>query len=146
MSSCYCNFVNCYNRFIRKSITSYICPCVQAQFAQIRATGGISSLPSGIPGFHPGARVSPQQMYYGQGNPGLAPPQPAGYGFQPQLMSGMRPGMGPNFLMPYQFQRQGQPGPRSGMRRGGNSQPLPQQQVTFFIILDYPKITKVLQG
>ncbi|KGN46107.2 polyadenylate-binding protein 3 [Cucumis sativus] len=103
---------------------------LQAQFAQIRAAGGISSLPSGIPGFHPGAaRVSPQQMYYGQGNPGLAPPQPAGYGFQPQLMSGMRPGMGPNFLMPYQFQRQGQPGPRLGVRRGGNSQPLPQQQL-----------------
>lgn len=79
-------------------------------------------------GFHPGPpRVSPQQVYFGQGNPGLVPPQPAGYGFQPQLMSGMRPSMGPNFLMPYQFQRQGQAGPRSGMRRGGNSQSVQQQ-------------------
>lgn len=101
---------------------------LQAQFAQIRATGGISSLPSGMAGFHPGPpRVSPQQVYFGQGNPGLVPPQPAGYGFQPQLMSGMRPSMGPNFLMPYQFQRQGQAGPRSGMRRGGNSQSVQQQ-------------------
>lgn len=89
----------------------------------------MSSLPSGIPGFHPGApRLAPQQMYYGQGN-GLVPPQPAGYGFQPQLMTGMRPGMAPNYMVPYQFQRQGQPGRGPGMRRGGNSQPVQQQQV-----------------
>ncbi|KAG6602210.1 Polyadenylate-binding protein 5, partial [Cucurbita argyrosperma subsp. sororia] len=102
---------------------------LQAQFAQARAAGAISSLPSGIPGFHPGApRLAPQQLYYGQGNPGLVPSQPAGYGFQTQLMTGMRPGMGPNFIMPYQFQRQGQPWPHPGMRRGGNSQPFNKQQ------------------
>ncbi|XP_023549690.1 polyadenylate-binding protein 3-like [Cucurbita pepo subsp. pepo] len=101
---------------------------LQTQFAQIRVASEISSLTSGMPGFHPGAhRLAPQQLYYGQGNPGLVPPPP-GYSFQPQLMNGMRPSMGPNFIMPYQFQRQVQPGPRSGIRRGGNSQPVHQQQ------------------
>ncbi|XP_022992674.1 polyadenylate-binding protein 3-like [Cucurbita maxima] len=101
----------------------------QLQFAHIRVASEISSLTSGMPGFHPGApRLAPQQLYYGQENPGLVPPPP-GYSFQPQLMSGMRPSMGPNFIMPYQFQRQVQHGPRSGIRRGGNTQPVHQQQL-----------------
>ncbi|KAI3843284.1 hypothetical protein MKX03_013465 [Papaver bracteatum] len=39
----------------------------------------------------------------GQGGPGLVP-QPAAYGFQPQLFPGMRPGVSPNFMMPYPLQ------------------------------------------
>lgn len=102
---------------------------LQARFAQIRAPGGMTPLPSGIPGYHPGApRLAPQQLYFGQGTPGLLPPQPAGYGFQQQLLPGMRPGVAPNFIMPYHLQRQGQHGQRMGVRRGGNFQQVQQQQ------------------
>ncbi|KAF8403598.1 hypothetical protein HHK36_011702 [Tetracentron sinense] len=103
---------------------------LQAQFAQIRTPGGMAPLPSGMPGFHPGTpRLAPQQLYFGQGTPGLIPPQPAGYGFQQQLLPGIRPGVAPNFLMPYHLQRQGQPGQRIGVRRGGNPQQMQQQQL-----------------
>ncbi|CAK7346720.1 unnamed protein product [Dovyalis caffra] len=101
---------------------------LQAHFAQIRAPG-LSPLPSGLPGYHPGTpRLAPQQLYFGQGTPGMMPPQPAGYGFQQQVLPGMRAGVGPNFVMPYQMQRQGQQGQRMGMRRGGNHQQMQQQQ------------------
>lgn len=97
----------------------------QARFAQIQAAGGMTPLPSAIPGYHPGAtRLGPQQLYFGQGAPGLVPHQPAGYGFQQQIMPGMRP---PNFIMPYHHQRHGQPGQRIGVR-GGNFQQVQQQQ------------------
>lgn len=102
----------------------------QAQFAQVRAPGAITPLPTGMPGFHPGApRLAPQQLYFGQGTPGLIPPQPAGYGFQQQLLPGIRPSVAPNFIMPYQLQRPGQPGQRFGARRGANAQQMQQQQV-----------------
>uniref|UniRef100_A0A5B6YUX9 Polyadenylate-binding protein n=1 Tax=Davidia involucrata TaxID=16924 RepID=A0A5B6YUX9_DAVIN len=103
---------------------------LQAHFAQIRAPGGMAPLPAGMPGFHPGApRLAPQQLYFGQGAPGMLPTQPAGYGFQQQLLPGIRPGVGPNFIMPYQLQRQGQHGQRLGFRRGGNPQHMRQQQL-----------------
>ncbi|KAA8522567.1 hypothetical protein F0562_013072 [Nyssa sinensis] len=90
---------------------------LQAHFAQIQAPGGMAPLPAGISGFHPGApRLAPQQVYFGQGTPGLLPPQPAAYGFQQQFLPGIRPGVTPNFIMPYQFQRQGQPGQRLGSK------------------------------
>ncbi|KAF9687038.1 hypothetical protein SADUNF_Sadunf02G0052200 [Salix dunnii] len=95
---------------------------LQAHFARIRVPG-LSTLPSGVPGYHPGApRLVPHQLYFGQGTPGMMPPQPAGYSFQPQLLPGIRADVGPNFVMPYQLQRQGQQGQRMGMRRGGNQQ------------------------
>ncbi|RDX74209.1 Polyadenylate-binding protein 3 [Mucuna pruriens] len=100
---------------------------LQAQFAQIRTPGGIAPLPAGIPVYHPGApRLAPQQLYFGQGTSGFIPPQPTGYSFQQQILPGMRPGVAPNFIMPYHLQRQGQPGQRTGVRRGGN---LPHQQM-----------------
>lgn len=104
---------------------------LQAHFSHLRAPGGMApALPSGLPGFHPGApRLAPQQLYFGQGTPGIIPPQPAGYGFQQQLMPGIRPGVAPNFIMPYNLQRQGQAGQRMGMRRGGTPQQMPQQQL-----------------
>ncbi|KAK1258990.1 Polyadenylate-binding protein 5 [Acorus gramineus] len=103
---------------------------LQAQFSQFRAPGVMTpAIPSGVPGYHPGTpRLGPPQLYYGQGTPGLMPPQPAGYGFQQQLMPGIRPGVNPNFMMPYHLQRQGQPGQRMGVRRGGPSQQMQQQQ------------------
>ncbi|OIW01421.1 hypothetical protein TanjilG_25717 [Lupinus angustifolius] len=103
---------------------------LQAQFSQIRAPGAVAPLPAGIPGYHPGTpRFAPQQLYYGQGTPGLIPPQPAGYGFQQQLVPGMRPGVSPNYIMPYQLQRQGQPVQRLGVRRPGNIQQVQQNQM-----------------
>ncbi|TKY46112.1 Polyadenylate-binding protein 3 [Spatholobus suberectus] len=103
---------------------------LQAQFSQMQAPGGIAPLPTGIPGYHPGApRLAPQQLYFGQGTPGLVPPQPAGYGFQQQLLPGMRPGVAPNFIMPYHLQRQGLTSQRMGARRVGNLQPVQQNQM-----------------
>lgn len=79
--------------------------------------------PGGMPGYHTGApRLAPPQVYFGQ----AVAPQAAGFGYQQQFMPGLRPGVGPNFLLPYQFQRQGQHG-RIGGRRGGT--PHHQQQV-----------------
>ncbi|KAL9357708.1 hypothetical protein Peur_050961 [Populus x canadensis] len=101
---------------------------LQAHFTQIQAPG-LSPMPSGLPGYHPGApRLAPQQLFFGQGTAGMMPPQPTGYGFQRQLLPGMRAGVGPNFVMPYQMQRQGQQGQRMGIRRGGNHQQIQQQQ------------------
>ncbi|XP_061345158.1 polyadenylate-binding protein 3-like isoform X1 [Gastrolobium bilobum] len=103
---------------------------LQAHFAQIRAPAGMAPLPAGIPGYHPGApRLAPQQLYFGQGSPGFIPPQPAGFGFQQQILPGMRPGVAPNFIMPYHLQRQGQPGQRMGVRRNGNLQQVQQNQM-----------------
>ncbi|KAK7277367.1 hypothetical protein RIF29_18518 [Crotalaria pallida] len=103
---------------------------LQAQFSQIRAPGAVAPLPTGIPGYHPGTpRLAPQQVYFGQGTPGFIPPQPAGYGFQQQLMPGMRPGVAPNYMVPYQLQRQGQPGQRMGVRRAGNFHQVQQNQM-----------------
>lgn len=104
---------------------------LQAQFAQIRASGGMAPLPAGIPMYHPGApRLAPQQMYFGQSTPGFVPPQPAGFSFQQQILPGMRPGVAPNFMMPYHLQRQGQHGQqRTGVRRGGNLQQAQQNQM-----------------
>ncbi|KAJ1424956.1 RNA-binding domain superfamily [Sesbania bispinosa] len=102
---------------------------LQAQFAQIRAPSGMTPLPAGIPGYPGAARLAPQQLYFGQGTPGFIPPQPAGFGFQQQILPGMRPGVAPNFIMPYHLQRQGQPGQRMGVRRNGNLQPVQQNQM-----------------
>ncbi|XP_022750251.1 polyadenylate-binding protein 3 isoform X3 [Durio zibethinus] len=103
---------------------------LQSYFAQLRTHGAMSPLASGIPGFHPAAhRLGPQQLYYGQGGPGLINPQPAGYSFQQPLLPGIRPGVTPNYIMPYNLQRQGQSGQRIGVRRGGNSQQMQQQQM-----------------
>ncbi|XP_004253267.1 polyadenylate-binding protein 3 isoform X2 [Solanum lycopersicum] len=95
---------------------------LQTHFAQLRPTGLMTPPPGGMPGYHTGApRLAPPQVYFGQ----AVAPQAAGFGYQQQFMPGLRPGVGPNFLLPYQFQRQGQHG-RIGGRRGGT--PHHQQQ------------------
>uniref|UniRef100_A0A0D6R2K9 PABC domain-containing protein n=1 Tax=Araucaria cunninghamii TaxID=56994 RepID=A0A0D6R2K9_ARACU len=105
---------------------------LQAQFAQMRAPIGVTpAIPTSLSPYHPGApRLAPQQLFYGQGPHGLIPPQPAGFGYQQQLLPGIRPGMAqmPNFLLPFQLQRQSQQGQRIGGRRGGAQQQLQQQQ------------------
>ncbi|KAK7380564.1 hypothetical protein VNO78_33078 [Psophocarpus tetragonolobus] len=100
---------------------------LQAQFSQMQVSASIAMapIPAGIPAYPGAPRLAHQQLYYGQGTPGLVPPQPTGYGFQQQLLPGMRPAIAPNFIMPYHLQRQGAPGQRTGTRRVGN---LPQVQ------------------
>ncbi|XP_021737654.1 polyadenylate-binding protein 5-like [Chenopodium quinoa] len=103
---------------------------LQAHFAQAHLHGGMAPLPTGMHGFYPGSpRLAPQQLYFGQGAPGMLSPHPAGYGFQQQILSGIRPGVPPNFVMPFPVQRHGQPG-RVGGRRGGNAHQLRQEQQT----------------
>ncbi|KMT19622.1 hypothetical protein BVRB_1g012370 [Beta vulgaris subsp. vulgaris] len=104
---------------------------LQAQFAQVHLQGGVAPLPTGMHGFFPGSpRLSPQHLYFGQGAPSMLPHHPAGYGFQQQILPGIRPGVPPNFMMPFHVHRQGQPGQRIGGRRGGNSHQLQQHNQT----------------
>uniref|UniRef100_A0A1D1XZY9 Polyadenylate-binding protein n=1 Tax=Anthurium amnicola TaxID=1678845 RepID=A0A1D1XZY9_9ARAE len=99
---------------------------LQAYFAQLRATGPLAP-PMPSPSFPGAPRLGPQQLYFGQGAPGVIT-QPAAYGYQQQLVPGIRPGMNPNYMMPYHLHRQGQPGQRMGVRRGGTPQQMQQQQ------------------
>ncbi|KAI3774722.1 hypothetical protein L1987_49282 [Smallanthus sonchifolius] len=106
---------------------------LQAQFSQMRP---IAMAPAGaprMPMYPPGGPGLGQQMFYGQAQPTFIPPQP-GFGYQQQLVPGMRPGGGPipNFYMP--MVPPGQQGPRPGGRRVGapgqqnQQQPVPLMQ------------------
>nr|XP_018461523.1 PREDICTED: polyadenylate-binding protein 4 [Raphanus sativus] len=100
---------------------------LQAQFSQMR--------PAFIPGMGPRMPMFPgggpglgQPMFYGQGPPQMIPHQ-AGYGYQPQMVPGMRPGYFGPMMQP------GQQGPRPGGRRSGDGpmrhqpqQPMPYMQ------------------
>ncbi|ESQ53728.1 hypothetical protein EUTSA_v10024683mg [Eutrema salsugineum] len=99
---------------------------LQAQFAQVRPVAMPPSAGPRMPIFPPGGPGVGQQMFYGQAPPNMIPPQP-GYGYQQQLVPGMRPGGGPvpNFFMPMVQNQQQRPG--GGRRPGGIQQS--QQQV-----------------
>ncbi|XP_010429282.1 PREDICTED: polyadenylate-binding protein 4 [Camelina sativa] len=100
---------------------------LQAQFSQMR--------PAFIPGVGPRMPIFPggapglgQQIFYGQGPPPIIPHQP-GFGYQPQMVPGMRPGFFGPMMQP------GQQGPRPGGRRSGDGpmrhqhqQPMPYMQ------------------
>ncbi|MCD7470809.1 Polyadenylate-binding protein 8 [Datura stramonium] len=105
---------------------------LQAQFSQLRPVAMPPSLAPRMPMYPPGAPGIGQQLFYGQGPPALIPPQ-AGFGYQQQLVPGMRPGGAPmpNFFMP--MVQQGQQGQRPGGRRGAGpvqqtQQPMPLMQ------------------
>jgi polyadenylate-binding protein len=86
---------------------------LQAQFSQMRPIAMAPSIaPPRMPMFPPGG---PGQVFYGQPPPAFIPPQP-GFGYQQQLVPGMRPGGAPmqNFFVPM-----GQPGQHPGSRRSG---------------------------
>ncbi|CAN6687786.1 unnamed protein product [Malus baccata var. baccata] len=101
------------------------------QFSQMRP---VAMAPSRMPMYPPGGPGLGQQIFYGQGPPAIIPSQP-GFGYQQQLVPGMRPGGAPlpNFFVP--MVQQGQQGQRPGGRRAGsvqqNQQPVPimQQQM-----------------
>lgn len=91
---------------------------LQAQFSQMRPVAIPPSIAPRMPIYPPGAAGLGQQIYYGQAPPALMQPQP-GFGFQHQLLPGIRGGAPvPNFFMP--MVQQGQQAPRpSGRRTGG---------------------------
>ncbi|XP_020582745.1 polyadenylate-binding protein 2-like [Phalaenopsis equestris] len=74
---------------------------LQAHYAPMRPVAVGTSAAPRLPMYSPGAPGLQQQLFYGQGPPTLIPPQ-TGFGFQQQLLSGVRPGgvPMPNFLMP----------------------------------------------
>lgn len=104
---------------------------LQAQFAQMQnVVGNPPPVPANPPPiYHPGVPGMGQQVFYGQPPPGLIPSQPSGFGYQPQMVPGMRPGGAqmPNYFMPV-VQRPGQQGQRMGGRRGPIAPLQPQQQ------------------
>ncbi|KAL5559067.1 hypothetical protein UlMin_035278 [Ulmus minor] len=106
---------------------------LQAQFSQMRPVAIAPSMaPRGMPMYPPGAPGLGQQFLYGQAPPAMIPPQ-AGFGYQQQLVPGMRPGGAPvpNFFVP--MVQQGPQGQRPGGRRGAGpvqqtQQPVPMMQ------------------
>ncbi|XP_022763418.1 polyadenylate-binding protein 2-like [Durio zibethinus] len=105
---------------------------LQAQFSQMRPVA-MAPTPR-MPMYPPGGPGLGQQIFYSQTPPAIFPPQ-AGFGYQQQLIPGMRPGGAPmpNFFVP--MVQQGQQGQRPGGRRAGaiqqSQQPVPlmQQQI-----------------
>ncbi|KAM7470648.1 hypothetical protein LguiA_008831 [Lonicera macranthoides] len=104
---------------------------LQAQFSQMRPIAMASSVPPRMPMFPPGGPGLGQQVFYGQAPPAFIPPQP-GFGYQQQLVPGMRPGGAPmqNFFVPMGAQQGQHPGGRrSGAVPGQQGQqPVPLMQ------------------
>ncbi|GAB4838712.1 poly(A) binding protein Pab2 [Ancistrocladus abbreviatus] len=105
---------------------------LQAQFSQIRPVAMPPSVAPRMPLYPPGGPGLGQQIYYGQAPPAIIPPQPA-FGYQHQLVPGLRPTGAPmpNFFVPVVQQGQQVQRP-SGRRAGGipmqQNQPLPLMQ------------------
>ncbi|KAH6782228.1 binding protein 2 [Perilla frutescens var. hirtella] len=103
---------------------------LQAQFSLMRPVAIPPAIAPRMPMYPPGAPGIGQQLFYGQA-PAMISPQ-GGFGYQQQLVPGMRPGGGPmpNFFVP--MVQQGQQGQRPGGRRGGPvqqaQQPVPMMQ------------------
>ncbi|CAN1307459.1 Polyadenylate-binding protein 2 [Linum perenne] len=100
---------------------------LQAQFSQMRPVAMPPAVAPRMPMYPPGGPGMGQQIFYGQAPPAMMPPQP-GFGYQQQLVPGMRPGGGP---MPNYGQQGQRPG--GGRRAGAGQQsqqqvPLMQQQ------------------
>ncbi|KAK9163883.1 hypothetical protein Syun_004785 [Stephania yunnanensis] len=99
---------------------------LQAQFSQMRPVPVASSVAPHVPMYPPGGPGLGQSMFYGpQGPPAIISPQP-GFGYQQQVVPGMRPGgtATPNFFRPM---AQGQQGQHPGGRRNGSG-PVQQSQ------------------
>ncbi|KAJ7516723.1 hypothetical protein O6H91_22G068600 [Diphasiastrum complanatum] len=120
---------------------------LQAQFAQMRNPVPVSpTVATSLPMYSGGAPGMGQQIFYGQPPPGLIPPQAAGFGYQQQILAGLRPGgpQVPNYFVPV-VQRQTIQGQRNGGRRGGapaqQQLPLPPPQQ----ILYNQKVPQMIQ-
>ncbi|CAI9756408.1 unnamed protein product [Fraxinus pennsylvanica] len=101
---------------------------LQAQFSQMRPVAMPPSIAPRMPMYPSGAPGIGQQLFYGQAPPAMIPQ--AGFGYQQQLVPGMRPGGAPmpNFFVP--LVQQGQQGQRPGGRRGAGPVQQTQQPVT----------------
>ncbi|KZV41171.1 polyadenylate-binding protein 8-like [Dorcoceras hygrometricum] len=107
---------------------------LQAQFAQMRPMTMASAVNPRMPMYPPGGPGLGQQIFYGQPPPAIIPSQ-HGFGYQQQLVPGMRPGapLMPNMFVP--LVQQGHQGPRPGGRRANavpmqqGPQPVMQQQM-----------------
>ncbi|TKY59064.1 Polyadenylate-binding protein 8 [Spatholobus suberectus] len=115
---------------------------LQAQFAQMRPVGIPPSVGPRVPMYPPGGPGIGQQIFYGQGPPAIIPSQP-GFGYQQQLVPGMRPGAAPvpNFFVP--MVQQGQQGQRPGGRRAVQQSQqavpmMPQQMLPRGRVYRYP--------
>ncbi|CAL0312136.1 unnamed protein product [Lupinus luteus] len=117
---------------------------LQAQFAQMRPVTMSPSVAPRVPMYPPGGPGIGQQIFYGQGPPAMIHSQP-GFGYQQQLVPGMRPAGAPvpNFFMP--MVQQGQQGQRPGGRRAGGVQQsqqtvplMPQQMLPRGRVYRYP--------
>ncbi|KAH7429965.1 hypothetical protein KP509_09G075700 [Ceratopteris richardii] len=105
---------------------------LQVQFAQLHSPVGVgAAMPTNLSGFHAGAPGIGQQVIYGQPPHSLIPSQPARYGYQQQVLTGLWPGGTPmpNFYVPM-VQKQGQQGPRPTGRHGNPPQRQQQQGST----------------
>eukprot|EP00245_Coleochaete_scutata_P001673 TRINITY_DN1208_c0_g1_i3.p1 TRINITY_DN1208_c0_g1~~TRINITY_DN1208_c0_g1_i3.p1 ORF type:complete len:632 (-),score=172.13 TRINITY_DN1208_c0_g1_i3:423-2318(-) len=93
---------------------------LQAQFTQ--QTNHVGPAVPNMP-VYPGAPgMGQQQIFYGQPPNGLMPPQ-AAFGYQQQMLGGIRPGRQmPNYFVPVMQQQRQQQGPRVGGRRGQQQQ------------------------
>ncbi|CAN1307461.1 Polyadenylate-binding protein 8 [Linum perenne] len=107
---------------------------LQAQFSQMRPVAMPPAVAPRMPMYPPGGPGMGQQIFYGQAPPAMMPPQP-GFGYQQQLVPGMRPGGGPmpNYFVPMVPQGQQGQRPGGGRRAGAGQQsqqqvPLMQQQ------------------
>ncbi|CAA2964394.1 polyadenylate-binding 8-like [Olea europaea subsp. europaea] len=106
---------------------------LQAQFSQVRPITMAPTVAPRMPMYAPGGPGLGQHIFYGQPPPAMIPPQP-GFGYQQQLVPGMRPAgpLMPNVFLP--LVQQGQQGPRPGGRRSNtvpmqqNPQPVPVMQ------------------
>ncbi|CAN1802953.1 Polyadenylate-binding protein 2 [Linum perenne] len=110
---------------------------LQAQFSQMRPVAMPPAVAPRMPMYPPGGPGMGQQIFYGQAPPAMMPPQP-GFGYQQQLVPGMRPGGGPmpNYFVPMVPQGQQGQRPGGGRRAGAGQQsqqqvPLMQQQQVF---------------
>ncbi|KAF8093373.1 hypothetical protein N665_0383s0005 [Sinapis alba] len=97
------------------------------QFSQMRPGAMPPSVGPRMPMYPPGGPGVGQQVFYGQTPPTMIPQQP-GFGYQQQMVPGMRPSGAPlhNFFMPMVQQGQQRP----GGRRPGGIQQQQQQQVS----------------
>lgn len=124
---------------------------LQAQFSQTRPFTMPLSIAPRIPMYPHGAPSIGQQILYGQPPPSIIPQ--TGFGYQQQLVPGMRPGGAPmpNYYVPVV---QGQQGQRPGGRRGTGpvqqtQQPLPmmqQQMLPRGRVYRYPPVRNTVEG
>ncbi|XP_037495543.1 polyadenylate-binding protein 4 [Jatropha curcas] len=98
---------------------------LQAQYSQIRPAMAPPIGPR-MPIYPPGTPGIGHQLFYGQGPPAIVPPQP-GFGYQQQLVPGMRPNFFVPMVQPGQ-QAQRPSGRRSGAGAVQPQQPLPMMQ------------------